>query len=207
MRAWLDRMLKRSSQAALIEEVVVVSGLPRSGTSLMMQMLAAGGQQVLADSQRPADESNPRGYYEFAPVKRLGQAPADWLPQAVGRAVKVVSPLLVHLPPGFHYRVIFMQRDIEEILRSQQAMLAREGPVVDFDAARLRDEYRQHLAAVRSWLVDQPGVAHLEVAHRAVIQRPAAVARQVNAFLDAALDEQAMAAVVDPALYRERRAR
>jgi hypothetical protein len=105
-------------------DIVVVSGLPRSGTSMMMQMLEAGGLPILTDGERVADADNPRGYYEYAPAKRL-MTDRTWLPAADGKAVKIVAQLLPYLPPAPHrFRVIFMKRDLGEVLASQQVMLA-----------------------------------------------------------------------------------
>src|SRR3990167_393038 len=98
--------------------IVIVSGLPRSGTSLMMQMLRAGGMSLLIDDQRPADADNPHGYWEYEPVKRL-QHDNSWLPQAEGKAVKVVSALLQYLPPRHTYKIIVMHRPMQEVLASQ----------------------------------------------------------------------------------------
>ena len=106
--------------------IVVVSGLPRSGTSLMMQMLQAGGMPLLIDDLRPADTDNPNGYWEYEPVKRL-QQDNSWIPQAEGKAVKVVSALLQYLPPQHTYKIIFMQRPMQEVLASQTVMLERRG--------------------------------------------------------------------------------
>ncbi len=184
--------------------VVIVSGLPRSGTSLMMQMLHAGGLPILSDDQRPPDANNPRGYFEFAPVRRLADAGAPWMESARGYGLKVISPLLVYLPTGFEYAVIFMQRDLDEIVRSQRSMLARLGQdVTRFDVAKSRAEYEQHLSAVRLWLNRQGNVRVLEVAYRAVIDSPQEIAERVSQFVGH-LDVDAMAAVVDPSLYRER---
>src|SRR5262245_20267166 len=118
---------------SLSNEIIVVSGLPRSGTSLMMQMLDRGGIPAVTDRLRAADEDNPRGYYEFEAVKRTKQD-ASWLPAARGRAVKLVSSLLYDLPNSEAYRVLFMQRDMDEVLESQEKMLARLGrPTVPRD--------------------------------------------------------------------------
>src|SRR5437764_1475845 len=100
-------------------EIIVVSGLPRAGTSLMMQMLDNGGIEVLTDGVRAADTDNPRGYYELEKVKRLKQD-ASWLPQARGKVFKMVSQLLYDLPASEAYRVLFMERDFDEMLRSQE---------------------------------------------------------------------------------------
>src|SRR5438876_12209503 len=105
-------------------EIIIVSGLPRSGTSLMMQMLDSGGVEVVTDHVRAADTDNPRGYHEFEKVKRIKQD-ASWLPLTRGKALKMVSQLLYDLPPGENYRIIFMERDLDEVLRSQEKMLER----------------------------------------------------------------------------------
>src|SRR5262245_15575927 len=107
-------------------EIIVVSGLPRSGTSLMMQMLDNGGIEVVTDNVRAADTDNPRGYYELEKVKRVKQD-ASWLPQARGKAFKMVSQLLYDLPASERYLVVFMERDFDEMLLSQEKMLQRLG--------------------------------------------------------------------------------
>lgn len=183
--------------------VTIVSGLPRSGTSMMMQMLAAGGLPVLADDQRPPDENNPRGYYEYAPVRRLPQGDTAWVAQAQGRAVKVVSALLPQLPPGYPYRVILMQRALPEVLRSQAAMRVRLGAGETPDEDLLLTEYAQHLFRLRLWLKRQGWPLH-EVDYAAALGDPAAATAALIAFLGEALDAQAMAAVMDPALYHQR---
>ncbi len=190
--------------------VVVVSGLPRSGTSLMMQMLRAGGLELLADDSRPPDADNPRGYWEYAPVSRLRED-AGWVAAAAGKAVKVVSPLLAYLPPGLAYRVVFMERAMPEILASQRAMLARAGgaaPSAQFDDAAMAERFARHLREVRAWLAAQPNFAVLAVDYDALVTGQAAAAAAVRDFLavelGVELDAAAMAAVVDPALYRQR---
>jgi len=186
------------------QPIVVVSGLPRSGTSMMMRMLEAGGLPVLTDNVRTADDDNPRGYYEFERVKQI-EKDQEWLPGARGRAVKMISALLKHLPADYEYRVIFMQRDMGEILASQRQMLVRRGE----DAVRIDDEemarlFARHLSQVESWLAGRPGMDVLYVHYRDVLADTAAQAARVNAFLGGRLDEQEMARVVDPALYRHR---
>lgn len=197
--------------------VVVVSGLPRAGTSLLMQMLAAGGLPVLADAERPADASNPKGYLEWEAAKRLGRD-SERIRAARGRAVKVVSALLAALPAGERYFVLFAERDPREIEASQRTMLARlaaargeAAPADDgLDAAALAT----HVARVRAWLAapEQCGrFAVLAVPHGDAIRAPHAAAARIAAFLapvcaelGIALDVAAMAAVVDPALHRTR---
>jgi hypothetical protein len=184
--------------------ITVVSGLPRSGTSMMMQMLAAGGLAVLTDGKRGADLDNPRGYYEFEAVKSLANDPS-WLAGARGKAVKIISALLVHLPEGFDYRVIFMRRPIAEVLASQSAMLDRLGHAVSRrDDARLADLFLRHLDEVDTLLRRSPKMVRLDVDYPAVIDSPWRVAQAVSAFLGGTLDPERMAAAVSPALHRQR---
>jgi hypothetical protein len=184
--------------------ITIVSGLPRAGTSLVMQMLHAGGLTIVADDRRPADDDNPRGYFEDARVKSLDRD-ASWLGEADGRALKVVSPMLKYLPKGFDYKVIFVERDLNEIVRSQLAMLARRGQP---GAAVLPDElvrvFARHVAEVRALLAGRPEMQVLFVNHRALISDPRASAEHIRTFLGVPLDLDAMAAVADPALYRQR---
>ncbi|MGD8625956.1 MAG: sulfotransferase [Anaerolineae bacterium] len=184
--------------------ITIVSGLPRSGTSMMMKMLEAGGMVVLTDHERRPDADNPKGYYEFERVKEI-ETDKDWLPQARGKVVKMISALLKHLPSDYHYKVIFMRRHMEEILASQRQMLVRRGE----DTQRVSDErmsgmFRHHLEQVEAWLEEQPNIDVLYVHYSAVLADPGPQAARVNAFLDSSLDAQAMTKVVDPGLYRQR---
>ena len=187
--------------------VTVVSGLPRSGTSLMMQMLHAGGLPVLADGQRRADENNPRGYLEFEPVKRL-RSDRSWLPQARGHAVKIIHLLLrdLLLDGSLQYRIVFMQRPLAEVLASQQAMLQREGKT-GADPALLHKAFESQLAQLHTWLGAQASIAVLPVAYHEVVDEPQRVAEAVRGFLGLDLDAAAMVRAVDPALHRQRVAR
>ncbi|MEX2032090.1 MAG: sulfotransferase family protein [Dehalococcoidia bacterium] len=187
------------------EPVIVVSGLPRSGTSLMMQMLEAGGVPIVTDRTRTADESNPRGYYELERVKALEHgADTSWLGDASGKAVKVVAYLLEHLPAGYNYRVVFMQRRLDEVLASQRRMLELSGEPAGADDARMREMLVGHIARTRRLLARRPGFETLYVRHGDVLAEPLVKAREVAAFLRRALDVNAMATVVDRALHRSR---
>jgi hypothetical protein len=185
--------------------VTVVSGLPRSGTSMMMQMLAAGGMPVLTDQIRASDEDNLRGYLEFEPVK-ASQRDASWVADATGKAVKVVYMLLRHLPAEHEYRVIFMRRDLGEVVGSQQAMLVRRGEqgaaVPHHQMAAI---FARQLEQTDRWLESQPHILVLDVHHQDVIHEPEREARRVCEFLDLPLDVAAMALAVEPSLYRQRR--
>ena len=107
--------------------VIIVSGLPRSGTSMMMKMLEAGGLKILTDNLREADANNPKGYYEFERVKQMKDGNLAWLPDAVGKVVKIVTGLIIYLPSDYKYKIIFMKRDLNEVLSSQKKMLGRLG--------------------------------------------------------------------------------
>ena len=189
------------------ETVVIVSGLPRSGTSMLMQMLQAGGLPILTDGERAADESNPRGYLELEAVKRLAQdADKTWLREAGGKGVKIIAQLLPSLPPGTPYRILFVARPLGEILASQRAMLARSGK----DGAKtgerqLAAAYLSQIEEVRRVLAAYPDqVQVLNVDYHSALSAPLAMAARVNAFLGGSLDEMAMAAAIAPQLRRER---
>ncbi|MDE2889247.1 MAG: sulfotransferase family protein [Gemmatimonadota bacterium] len=188
------------------DTIVVVSGLPRSGTSMMMQMLEAGGMGVLTDGLRTADEDNLNGYFEFEKVKAL-KSDGSWLPEARGRAVKIISELLKYLPDTFEYRVIFVRRALEEVLASQDRMLVRRGvqPGGQAENTEIARVFRRHLQETEAWLSGRPGFRTLFAEHRHILADPAREAARVNAFLDHRLDETAMAASVDASLYRQRR--
>jgi hypothetical protein len=184
--------------------ITVVSGLPRSGTSLMMQMLQAGGVPALTDAVRSADPDNPRGYYELEAVKQL-KTSKDWLSRAVGKSVKIVHMLLLELPVTHNYRVVFMHRDLAEVVRSQAVMLERSGrPAASMTAQRLSHVYAGQIAMVRKWLDERKEFRVLGMQYADIVTAPAAKAAEVNSFLGGTLDVNAMAAAVDPSLYRNR---
>ncbi len=183
--------------------VTIVSGLPRSGTSMMMRMLEAGGLPVLVDNQRAADEDNPQGYYELEQVKQI-KRDQSWIDSAQGKSVKMVSMLLFDLPPGREYRIVFMRRDLDEILASQRVMLERRGEGGGFDAGEMRRMFTGHLQEVLEWLRKRDGVRLLEVGYRDVLDRPEREAGRIDELLGGTLDVQAMVRAVDKSLYRQR---
>lgn len=183
--------------------ITVVSGLPRSGTSLVMQMLQAGGHPILCDEHRPADADNPRGYLEYAKVRTL-ERDATWLAEAEGRAVKVVSPLLSRLPTGFDYRVLFVRRDLHEVLRSQEQMLQRRNQPAGPDSATMITHFGRHLKSIDEWLANRPDMQVLNCQHASLISDPLAVAHRIAEFLERELDVIRMIRVVEPALHRQR---
>jgi len=187
------------------DAITVVSGLPRSGTSMMMKMLEAGGMQLLTDGIRAADEDNPKGYYEYERVKQT-EHDQEWLAHARGKVVKMIAALLKHLPPEYEYRVIFMRRDIGEVLASQRRMLLRRGePTGRVPDERMADLFRKHVERVEEWIATQPNIKVLDVDHSDVLDDAAVQAQRVSEFLGHELDVSAMVAVVDRRLYRQRR--
>lgn len=190
----------------LDESLIVVTGLPRAGTSMLMQMLAAGGMPVLSDGLREADEDNPRGYLEFEPVKKLLKDSA-WLIGCRGKAVKIVAPLLAALPPGLVCRVILIERDLDEVLDSQDRMLARRNEPLSATPERrrlLKDHFARMLDRAKVMLARRPGTQFLTIKYGDVISDPYTAAEMVNGFLGGGLDVAKMAAAVDPALHRNR---
>lgn len=191
----------------LAESLVIVTGLPRSGTSMFMQMLAAGGVNVLSDGERRADEDNPRGYLEFEPVKRLLKD-SQWLAgEARGKAIKIVAPLLAALPAAIPCRVILTERDLDEVLDSQERMLIRRDKAALATPERrkvLKEEYARTMARVKTALSRRPATQLLVLDYAKAIAHPSETAAQVNAFLGGRFDEAKMAAAIDPALHRNR---
>ncbi len=201
-RSRLGRLVRRVRRGP---PVVVVSGLPRSGTSMAMRMLEAGGMVLHVDGVREADVDNPKGYFELEQVKSLEQdGDRGWLRQARGRAVKIVSFLLFSLPLEHDYRVIFMKRDLREVLASQAKMLAHRGERQGEDDAAMEARYREHLEKVEFILRRRPCFEALYVEHRDVIEDPEREADRIGAFLEMPLDTRRMAEAVDPSLYRNR---
>lgn len=187
------------------EPVVVVSGLPRSGTSMLMAMLEAGGLPLLTDAKRHADPDNPRGYFEMESVKSLGeQQDKAWVRNARGKGLKVISYLLKELPDDNAYRVLFARRDLAEVIRSQNVMLERQQQPNPVDDAKALDLFRKHLVNVQLLMRRRRNFRLLEVAHRDALADPRRTAVAINAFLGGRLDVERMAAVVDRELYRNR---
>lgn len=186
------------------KEIIVVSGLPRSGTSMMMQMLEAAGLNILTDGKREADDSNPKGYFEYEPVKKLAFE-NSWMPEAEGKVVKIVSPLLPALPVKHKYKIIHMNREISEVLISQQIMLgkSREQAIMNYPF-KMAETFHNQLRKVKRWSDNQPNLDWLEINHKDIINEPEAIARKIGQFLDREFDIEKMAQVVDKKLHRNR---
>jgi sulfotransferase family protein len=185
--------------------IPIVSGLPRSGTSLMMSMLAAGGLDVLTDHLRTADDDNPVGYFELEDVKKLIQGEHSWLSRSNGKAVKVISTLLPYLPDGYHYRIIFMRRAIEEVLASQRKMLINRGENPDkISNAQMAEVFEKNLQQTERWINSQAHASRIEINYKKLIDDPSPLVAEINKFLGGGLDEEKMVGVIDPSLYRQR---
>jgi hypothetical protein len=201
MSPFLEKLFKPTPA----QVVTVVSGLPRSGTSMMMRMLDAGGIPPLMDEIREADKDNPKGYYEFERVKKLDEGDVAWVEDAQGKAVKVISALLKYLPDGYTYKVIFMRRKIEEILASQKQMLIRRGePTDSVSDEELTELFGKHLEQIQAWIDEKPNVEAIYVGYNDVVENPFEGSERINRFLGDTLDVEKMVGVVDQALYRQR---
>jgi hypothetical protein len=202
MKKLYSRLFEKKVQRAFIP---IVSGLPRSGTSLMMSMLAAGGLEVLTDQLRTPDDDNPVGYFELEEVKKLIQGEHSWLARSNGKAVKVISALLPYLPDGYHYRIIFMRRTLQEVLASQRKMLINRGE----DPDKVSDDqmaamFERNLQQSERWIHSQAHATRIDIDYKQLIANPRPLVAEINAFLGGGLDEDKMLRVIDPSLYRQR---
>lgn len=187
------------------DPVLVVSGLPRSGTSMAMKMLDAVGIPVVTDDERTADEDNPKGYFEDERVKDLANQPdKSYIRRSRGKAIKVISFLLKELPDDNFYRVIFMRRDLEEVLASQKKMLERRGETDDTEDERMAELWKDHLWRANYMLKNKPNFEFIEVHYSEVLADPEGQARRIAEFLGDGADVRRIAEVVDPDLYRNR---
>jgi hypothetical protein len=186
------------------QHITIISGLPRSGTSMMSMMLEAGGMTVLTDHIRTADSDNPKGYYEFERVKKIPKGDIEWMETAKGKAVKVISELLKYLPSKHEYKVIFMRRKMEEIVKSQNKMLINSGKSVSVDDVQMADLLSKHLVSLRGWLDQQNNVKVLDIDYNQLIADPNHLLSNINIFFDSTLSVEKMRQVIDLKLYRNR---
>jgi len=202
----MNNPIQETKKSAQSKFITVVSGLPRSGTSMAMKMLEAGGKAPVTDNLRTADLDNPKGYYEFERVKKMPEGDTAWLAEASGKAVKVISALLEYLPDGYFYRVLFMRRKMEEILASQQQMLIRaDKPTDQVNDQQLAMIYTKHLSSIQSWLSKKPNFSVLYLDYNLLLADPSKYASEINHFVDGRLDVENMLKAVDPSLYRQRK--
>ncbi len=192
----------KMSEGGAGQPIIIVSGLPRSGTSLMMQMLSAGGVEILSDGNREADPDNPKGYFEYEPVKSL-RRDNSWLKAAGGKACKVISALLPYLHPELNYKIILMKRPMAEVLASQRQMRQRQGTGRSTASdGTLGELFSRQLVQTEHWLQNQRNMAILVIRYRDAVWKPEVTAITVARFIGIPLDIDAMGKVVDPALYR-----
>jgi len=184
--------------------IVIVSGLPRSGTSMMMKMLAEGGLPILTDEVRGADDDNPNGYFELETVRKLKEGNFAWLKEADGKVVKVISALLENLPQQYSYKIIFMERALKEVLASQKKMLDHRGTISKVSDEEMEQQLHKHLSAIRPWLVRQPNIDVLYVNYNALISKPELLCERIEEFLESPLDQKKMFSVPTEKLYRNR---
>ena len=187
-----------------IEIINVVSGLPRSGSSMLMSMLVEGGIEPLCDNIREPDEDNPRGYYEYERVKKLPED-TGWLKDARGKVVKVLAELILRLPQNYSYRIVFIQRDLDEMIASQRKMLIRRGKDPNkIPEQELRYLFNKSLKIIKNWLNKQPDMEVFYIRYNDILRNPMENIKKLNRFFGGTLDEQKMIAVVDERLYRNR---
>ena len=184
--------------------ITIVSGLPRSGTSMMMKILDAGGIKVLTDNLRTADEDNPKGYYEFELVKEMKEK-QEWLVSAKGKVVKVISALLKDLSADFNYKVIFMQRNMSEVLASQKKMLLPRGePTNSISDEKMEKVFQNHLKQIDKWMQSQENFEVLYVHYNKILKDPEPYIQEINSFMGNSLDLDKMRGVIDKRLYRNK---
>ena len=173
---------------------------------MLMGMLAAGGLETVVDGIRKADDDNPKGYHELEQVKELDKGgDTSWLDDARGKCLKVISFLLQHLPSTHHYKIVFVRRNLQEVLASQRKMLERRGESGgDASDEEMATMFAAHLTKMERQLAARPNCEVLYVDHRATLHTPREVATQVSRFLGNRLDVEKMTAVVDQQLYRNR---
>ena len=187
------------------ESIIVVSGLPRSGTSMIMKMLEAGGMSILSDGVRTADDDNPKGYYEHEEVKDLAETTdKSWLRNARGKVIKIISYLLKELPRKNNYKVLFMHRNLHEILASQAKMLTRRGETSETSDEHLLELYEDHLWKANYLIEHANHIRAINLQHRDVLAEPVEQSRRICDFLGENIDVTEMAGVVDEQLYRNR---
>ena len=200
----MKNLFARQNSKKTNEKIIIVSGLPRSGTSMMMKMLAEGGLPTVVDALRQADEDNPNGYFEIEASKSLKDGEKKWLYAAQGKVVKVISYLLEFLPDDLSYDVIFMEREISEVLASQRKMLQRRNEISTLTDAEMETQFREHLRAVKYWAARKPNMRILFVKYSQMVEAPEILCKSIVDFLEIPLDLKAMQSVPNQSLYRNR---
>lgn len=199
-----QKIFSRAKPKTEKQKIIVVSGLPRSGTSMMMKMLSAGGLPIVTDNQREADDDNPNGYFEVELSKRLKDGEVDWIYQVQGKVVKVISYLLEYLPDDLAYDVIFMDREISEILASQKKMLRRRNEQNSFSDDEMGEQFRSHVKAVKYWVARKPNMRIMYVNYNMMVSAPKPLCDSIIEFLGVPLNADAMKSIPSGKLYRNR---
>ncbi|MEE9494505.1 MAG: alkaline phosphatase family protein [Gammaproteobacteria bacterium] len=199
-----EDILQTDTDIQAEETIIIVSGLPRSGTSMMMQMLEAGGLSLLTDNTRRPDSHNQKGYYEYEPVKSMAKD-IQWLDNAKGKGIKIIAQLLPQLGTRYQYRIIFMERPLSEIINSQKKMLVQSGKTgAHISDLTLASTYKKQITDIRKTLEKHEGkIQTLSINYHETLIQPKTVAEKVNHFLGKTLNETAMAKAVEPALHHQ----
>lgn len=183
-------------------DIIVVTGLPRSGTSLVMQILQSMGIDLFTDNKRSPDQSNPRGYFEHELVKTI-EYDTSWIKKVEGKAIKIVSPLLVYLPNNYNYKIIFMDRVLDEIVQSQEKMLLVNGvPNPQIEPEVIKQIFIKDLKQAWSWIRELSHSESLEISHSKLLKKPESELEKVNGFLNIKVDLENTLKVIDKKLYR-----
>ncbi len=183
--------------------ITVVSGLPRSGTSLMMQILEVNGFDILTDNVKTADESNPKGYYEYGKVKKIIKD-NNWISEAEGKTIKVIVQLLFYLPLNFNYKIILMERNIDEILDSQAKMLQMLGNKKQIPSDILRKTFQQQMDKSINWMQLQPNIESVRISFGNLFRSPDEELKKLIHLFDGKIEYDISRNVINPALYREK---
>lgn len=187
------------------DSVIVVSGLPRSGTSMMMKMLEAGGLQIVTDNERKPDEDNPKGYYELEIVKKLRDGDVSWIPNTKGKVVKIIVSLIEYLPEDIEFKVVFMERSMSEILASQKKMLERRGENPDkISDDQLAQIFSNHLVSVFGLMDSQKNINYIKADYNQLMVDPNSILKKIIELLTYPLNIEEMKSIVDPILYRQK---
>ena len=187
-----------------ITDIIVVTGLPRAGTSLIMQILQSMGIELFTDNKRSPDKSNPKGYFEHELVKSI-EKDSSWIKNVKGKAIKIVSPLLLYLPINYSYKIIFMNRDLDEIVQSQENMLLMKGvKKSQIEPEWLKQIFAKDLKHARTWIQELPNSESLGLSHSILLKNPELELEKIKKFLNINVDLKNAINVIDKKLYRAR---
>jgi hypothetical protein len=172
----------------------------------MMKLLEKAGLPILTDNVRAADTDNEGGYYEYEPVKWMKEGDNSWMKNAVGKGVKIISHLLPNLPPDYNYKVVFMTRDLREVIASQDAMLKNrdENEEKPIDEGNLVQIFAEHVEKVRDWMASQANIEAVYVNYNELVKEPVEQLKKLESLLNLKLNAADIIAEINPAYYRQR---